>query len=383
MRELTIRALFASEYQQAIDLADRTFRSNEQKSMGDAFPHVFSKPLGQGIGAFDQDRLVSYMGLVPAFIDRKVTQISSYLLGSVCTDIDYRGRGLASKLLAEVFRHVEEARASLLFVSGDRPLYQRANCAAFGSFQECTLIRSGPEFEGVSHHPNHRWEIRDLNSTDWLTILKIRKKLASAISTTPFEWATLLESEAFSSCFHAYTRILVAKHNDVVCGYAVVSIPLGHEHLSGTILEWYGDQTCLQHMMIAAIRRWGLEKLVVYLDESDLFSLDTAFTTVERRPVKNQGTVAIINAVQLYEEILPDLISRGYQNDDQLQFHPLNNNTWEIVINNRSWVMSHGELVAFLFDNQCNGKDWGEEEELLRRVWFPIKLPHLISLHYV
>ncbi len=383
MRELTIRTLFASEYQQAIDLADRTFRSKEQKSMGDAFPHVFSRPLGQGIGAFDQERLVSYMGLVPAFIDVNVTQISSYLLGSVCTDIDYRGRGLASKLLSEVFHHVEEASASLLFVSGDRPLYQRAHCSAFGSFQECTFVRSGTEIEEASRHQDLSWEIRDLNSTDWLTILKIRKKLASTISTTPYEWATLLESEAFSSCFHAYTRILVAKHNDVVSGYAVVSIPLGHEHLSGTILEWYGDQTCLQHMIIAAIRRWGLEKLVVYLDESDLFSLDTAFTTMERRPVKNQGTVAIINAEQLYEEILPDVISRGYQDDDQLQFHPLNKNTWEIVINNRSWVMSHEELVAFLFDNQFEKEDWGKEEELLRRAWFPIKLPYLISLHYV
>lgn len=40
---MEIRRLKADEFEQAIQLADQTFRDQEHTSMGQAFPHVFQQ----------------------------------------------------------------------------------------------------------------------------------------------------------------------------------------------------------------------------------------------------------------------------------------------------------------------------------------------------
>src|ERR1700724_1990061 len=87
------------EMNEAIQLADAVFRDAEQVSMAEAFPLVFSQSLGQSLGAFEQGKLVAFIGIVPAFIKVWLSRLPIYSLGAVCTHPDYRGRGYAGDLL--------------------------------------------------------------------------------------------------------------------------------------------------------------------------------------------------------------------------------------------------------------------------------------------
>ncbi len=52
-------------------------------------------------------------------------------IGGVCTDPEYRGRGIASRLLRNCIREAADAGAALLLISGDRGLYRRAQAVPF------------------------------------------------------------------------------------------------------------------------------------------------------------------------------------------------------------------------------------------------------------
>src|SRR5690554_2912648 len=117
---MDIRNVKPNEIDQAIQLANGIFRGEGHSSMGDAFPHVFSKGINHSFGAFDGDRLVSFMRLVPSKMKVGEAELNIFSIGGVCTHEDYRQRGISSKLLKRVYQYIDEAEASLLLISGDR-----------------------------------------------------------------------------------------------------------------------------------------------------------------------------------------------------------------------------------------------------------------------
>ncbi len=60
-------------------------------------------------------------------------------IGSVCTHPDYRGLGLATRLLDHCARQLTAEGARLMLVSGDRELYRRAGCVASQEFEHVVL----------------------------------------------------------------------------------------------------------------------------------------------------------------------------------------------------------------------------------------------------
>lgn len=131
------------EWSQAVSLADRVFRDDEQKSMAEGFPLVFSPALRQSYGAFEEGRLVAFIGLVPHLIRIGTAILKTFSIGAVCTDPDERGRGHAGRILELVQQHAADAGASLLLVSGARPLYTRAHCYPYGEMHRYGLTPDG------------------------------------------------------------------------------------------------------------------------------------------------------------------------------------------------------------------------------------------------
>jgi len=60
-------------------------------------------------------------------------------IGGVCTHPDYRGQGLATRLLDHCIRVLTEEGAHLLLISGIRGLYERAGCVTAGLFEYFAL----------------------------------------------------------------------------------------------------------------------------------------------------------------------------------------------------------------------------------------------------
>jgi GNAT superfamily N-acetyltransferase len=89
-----------------------------------------------------EGRPVSQLGIFHSRICLYGSSVRIASIGGVCTHPDYRGWGLATRLLDHCIRVLTEEGAHLLLISGIRGLYERAGCVTAGLF-EYFVLRPG------------------------------------------------------------------------------------------------------------------------------------------------------------------------------------------------------------------------------------------------
>ncbi|GMX60126.1 hypothetical protein Elgi_68930 [Paenibacillus elgii] len=151
----------AEEIADAIRGSDVVFRDVEQISMGAAFPGVFSATLTQSFGAYEDGKLVSFMGLVPAVLRIGSARVPMFSIGSVFTPPEFRGHGYAGDILEAVKTHVRASGGALVYVSGNRSLYTRNQCHPFGAINRYAIGPSHGEQllqagSGIAVRERHR-----------------------------------------------------------------------------------------------------------------------------------------------------------------------------------------------------------------------------------
>jgi GNAT superfamily N-acetyltransferase len=304
---LEIRPVELEEWPQAKALADQTFRDSEQKSMADGFPHVFSDTLtGQSYAAFEDGKMVTFLGLVPSVIRVGKARLSVYSLGSVCTHSDYRGRGYASKVLEKVLSHVDQAGASLLLVSGTRSLYTKANCHLFGDVFRFILKPDSAE-SLLEQHYKDDMVVRELEPTDWLKLAEAAARRTAHYEQSVWDLAMLYKAEAYASCIKLHHQLLVAERNGDMEGFVVVGVP-GRERQKHqpTAFEWAGTPDAVVSLLASAVKRYHLERLEVPVSwhEQTLIKYLEPFGVKRER---NLGTVNIIHPERLFAQLRPYL----------------------------------------------------------------------------
>ncbi|HDI52319.1 MAG TPA: GNAT family N-acetyltransferase, partial [Bacteroidetes bacterium] len=122
------RAVREQEFDSLIQLVNRVFRS-EGGNMQTEYPQLFNaENLGNLLVMVDDGRVISHIGLLFRDVTIYGCRLTVGCIGAVATDKEYRGRGLASKLLFDAFTRIEEAGGSLILISGGRGLYRRNAC---------------------------------------------------------------------------------------------------------------------------------------------------------------------------------------------------------------------------------------------------------------
>ncbi|MCL6548592.1 MAG: GNAT family N-acetyltransferase [Alicyclobacillus sp.] len=396
---MEVRLLSAEEYEAAVRLADEVFRDAEQKSMGTAFPFVFSPQLGQGFGAFEGGRLVSFMGLVPSVIRIGPARLPVYSLGSVCTAPDARGKGYASALLEQVQRHVDRAGAALMLVSGDRSLYTRNRCHRFGAARRFTL---DPAFAGRYLSANAEGDpgrkahsqapvaaggsdggvsVRIAGPLDWLAMEDLARRRYTAFEQGVLDLAQLVHAEAYASCLKLSHQVLVAESGGQAVAFLVYGVPyrpgLPRDPMA---VEWAGDAAVVARLMAEAVRRHGFERFHVRVPWQDL-CLQRELAAAESRPEANQGTVFIPSAERLFRHLRPFLAERDPDLAAALHVRDLPDGGCELRLGSSAVCLDSAALTAFVFDEQPASP--GGEWEAVRRRLFPLPFPYTVGLNYV
>ncbi|MDG0813023.1 GNAT family N-acetyltransferase [Cohnella rhizosphaerae] len=297
-----IRALSPGEMAQAIRGSDAVFRDAEQTSMGLAFSSVFSAALSQSLGAFEDGRLVSFMGLVPGTLRIGAAHVPIFSIGSVFTGPDDRGRGHAGRLLQAAKSHVRASGGALILVSGTRSLYLRNQCHSYG---ETTRFAIGP-VQGEELLGTHAGiAVRELSRTDWLHLHALAASRHVAYAQTVRELAELIASEAYASCFKLRHRTLVATEGDRIAAFAVLAMPdeRGSEQEPFAV-EWAGEAGALAALFGHAVVAYGLPRLDVPVAWHETGLLQ-ALSGVPSAKDRNLGTVHIADAERLFESLAP------------------------------------------------------------------------------
>ncbi len=84
---------------------------------------------------------VSHIRIIYDHLSIYGVRIKTASLGGVCTDPEFRGRGIATRLLDSCIDEATRAGAKLLIISGDRGLYLRAQAAIAGPVWETRIVR--------------------------------------------------------------------------------------------------------------------------------------------------------------------------------------------------------------------------------------------------
>lgn len=361
---MEIRRVNKHEIQQAIDLADLTFRTEGHTSMGEAFPHIFTRELS--FGAFDGDRLVSFMGVVPSKIHLRDAVLNVFSIGAVCTDVEYRNRGLSSQILNEVYQYIEQAEASLLLVSGDRGLYTRNHCYHFGKASRFLLDKE--------HIINHTYdgEIRSADPADIFQIDQLVQQKNVRYESTPWEWSMLLEAAGYTGIFKMKQSVFVAVKNNIVEGYVVAGIPTEHSTKEHAIVtEWGGERGAIHAILNDILLESLAPKIEITIPWQDELAKELMDMSYEER--KNSGTVYVVNAERLLQQINP-LIS---ELDPSLSITEKEDKGVILQYKDSEVSMSAEEFIKWIFDGDYK-TGISELDNVL-----PIPFPYTEGLHYV
>lgn len=370
---MEIRQLYANERQAAIKFSDKIFRTTGQKSMGEAFPTIFSPGfIEQSFGAFIGGELVSFMGLVPSFVKIGQAKLTIFSLGSVFTLEEYRKKGIASKILEKVFHYIDEAGASLLLVSGDLPLYTRVNCCHFGQVKK---------YKYCSERNDHNQDtmIREMRNEDVVQMKKIAEQRTVTYEQSVSDLQMLLHAEANASCANLTHKVLLMETDSQVSSFIVLGLPdQNNQTKKGKMIEWAGQPNEAHNLISYACKKYELEEIEVavpwYEDEMEKELLGQPFSL---HP--NDGTVYIVNPERLVKQLEP------YLNDkllDSFEAKLAAHEHVEITFGNQSTTLTIKDFVSFLFDVQPQDASIQNLQNKMGGV-FPIPFPYTAGLNYV
>jgi predicted N-acetyltransferase YhbS len=378
---LDVRLLQADEFEDAVELSNRTFRESEQTSMAEAFPYVFSSSLRQSYGAFADGKLVSFVGLVPSIVRVGSARLNVYSVGSVCTDPDYRGRGYAGTVLNCILSHIDKAGASLLLVSGYGPLYTRMNCFRFGAV---TRFIIEPDSAAViaRNAVVANGNLRELEPTDWFALAELARLREVGYEQSIWDLANLLQAQAIASCMKLHHKVLVVERQGKVEAFIVVAVP-SHPNQKNQALaiEWAGNPYLIAGAFAQAVHRFQFEQLDVPVSwyETELVKV---LTPAKSSRDQNLGTVHIVNPERFIRQLRPYLQAKHQQLSDGLQLQRLTDGRIEIRLNGWIDILDARSLVSLMFDPEPQVNSNPSLLSALRKL-FPIPFPYAGGLNYV
>lgn len=131
---MRILKLPQNKIDEAVALANKVFRP-DSGSMREDYPLLFSKENAQNILCVEKDgKIVSIFGLLFREIQFFSARIKVSLVGSVCTDDKYRGRGYSTMLMNEAGKVSIEDGASLMMISGSNSIYRKFGAVNAGIY---------------------------------------------------------------------------------------------------------------------------------------------------------------------------------------------------------------------------------------------------------
>lgn len=235
------RAVRKEELQDLTELINYVFRSSSGKEpdMHICFPIFISdKNLDNLLVMVDEEsgKPVSHMGLWINEFSYFGQPMKVGSLGSVCTDPNFRGQGLATKLMEAVFNRLEAEGVDLLLVSGGRGLYQRAGCTEVGDVKWYALPQQPLNLD---------FEVVVDPDVSLMNELWIREPLHSKRGLKNFE--TLVDAKALARCINCQSTVYMARLGNSPLAY-VQAITSADKTVY--IYEWAGDRTSLVQLAL-------------------------------------------------------------------------------------------------------------------------------------
>ena len=297
------RAARQEELPAVVALSNMVFYPDGRIDMGRFFPTLFSTVNARNLRVFvDDGTPVALSGMTVRDLQMDEVVVRAACVGSVCTRDEYRGRGLAARLMDDCIAVASAQGASLLLVSGGRGLYRRMGCIDAGLFAIIRLTHD-------SRLPTISCRVREWTEADLPELEALHRQERVRFMRAPGEMLPLLRTRALH-CRPA--RTWIARAGERTVGYLCVS---GPDDRTGPGVIVAGE--------IAGSRLAILSAAHAILDASDAEYLDIEITASDAemiflarsfgcasRSTGMQGTLKIIDPPAFFEALKPRLLAR-------------------------------------------------------------------------
>jgi len=225
--------------------------------MGEQYPLLYDEANVENLRIFaDDGRPISLIGMLQRDVRLAGTAHRSCALGSVCTDPDYRGQGLASRLLEDARAKALCDGCDIMLISGGRGLYKRAGYVEVGGYRRSAVRPDRlPQKRRVRVR---RWRPEDLPA-----LVRLHSAEPVRFVRPPEDFLTLLECGRVVNA-DADTRVICSTRG-VPLAYVTYRLPgahkLGKDELS--IDEMAGARWAIAQALGALFEEYGLKRLFI------------------------------------------------------------------------------------------------------------------------
>jgi predicted N-acetyltransferase YhbS len=374
---MNIRLVKEHELKQAATLAEDVFCNEGDRYMESSFPTLFRPGTSHSYGAFNElGKIVAFMGMVPLIIQSQNSTLLAFSIGAVCTDPDYRGQGLAGKLLVSCKQHAKDAGASLMFISGERSLYSRAGSVHFG--KSTKYVIHSDMTDKLTEEPQ-QWKLREMEPTDIFGVHALLLNQSVAIQWGISDLQQFLDARPMANIQHQDQVVLVAESSSQqIDAFVVLAIPkVGDPDVAqeGTVVEWVGTPAAVTALLSHSILQFKLSSLSVMVtwNHTELLERLELACMKPSSHEANAGTVLIVDGAALISQAGLDSIDH---HDVTLEVLPDGNYVLK-TLGDTSVINGDAELCSLLFDPDSPIKQHGSTDEIT------LPLPYMYGLYFI
>ncbi|MFW6189084.1 MAG: GNAT family N-acetyltransferase [Planctomycetota bacterium] len=310
------RAARREEIPAVIELADSVFRAEREGSMGQQFPLLYAEQNAENLRIFADDGApVSLVGMVEVDVLLQGGRHTACEIGSVCTHPDYRGQGLATRLLHDARAKARQDGCDLFLISGGRGLYRRQGFVDVGGYFHAAIDRKRLPEAGP-------WRIEPWEEDDLPALIDLHVGEPTRFERPPEDFLTLLRKGCIMDR-RAETRLVRPRTGEPVA-YLSYIVPgegdLGEDEIR--IEEMAGSRRAVAEALPAVFEEYDLQTAHAKFLRSDTEARALAGSLGWRtQPAGFHGTVGIICPALFWRNARPLLRERiGPQRFGRLSF---------------------------------------------------------------
>jgi predicted N-acetyltransferase YhbS len=289
---MEFRSCTAADRLAAIALSRSVFKPN----MGEQFPALFGENnMNHMFLAVDHDRVVSMVNYYPATVLIHGARISTGSIGSVCTHPDYRGKKIASRLLAMAGDQMRAEGISLMIISGHGNLYSAYGADYAGNVTEWFVPRGmipvNPEIVLAPFH-----------EADWPTMIRVYETEPVRFLRQPTEFQTLFRGQTFPDEHKTYPTEWVLRNGKAVA-YAILDLSDDPGDDTLGIKEYAGDRMALSEAFDKLLEKYGRKRMHFAVDPHD--PLQKIVAGGESRSIHQYASLKIMDFPALMDQLKP------------------------------------------------------------------------------
>jgi len=295
------------EIRSAAELGRRIFHPDSPAPTGPEAAPLAPDAVRENLRVFsDGGRVVSAVSMNYRPVVLLGTCHLACTFGGVCTDADYRGRGLATRLLEDCRRQALADGADLVLISGRRGLYRNSGYAPVGHFEACTVGRDSlPLAPRSAEGSDAGYVLRSPTPEDLPALMRLHVAEPVRFVRTPEEMLRLV---GHKSVLNGRGETMLVCRQDGGEPVACITCQIGGRYRekvppnSTRIVEVAGSRWAVLHALPALMDRQGVDEVELHYSGSD-----TEFTRMARdcgwpsEPRGFRGTVGIIEPQRFWD----------------------------------------------------------------------------------